>query len=472
MLRYLLKRLLIFIPTLIAISLLAFGLSKLAPGDPVEQIIGAGPAGSSLMDRERAYAETAALLGLDKPVFYFALSSQAYPDTLHRIADKDERRTLRKLIAQYGNWVLIQNYYRQLQQLEQTLSASPDTTAAEAVTTIRAAVRRLYLLYREPAVQAQLDKMEEALIKGNAPSSIRQGVREIEKAYQRLSNNSRRYLLYIPDLKWYGLNNQYHDWFTGMLAGDFGTSYIDGRPVADKVTDALRWTLLLNGLAVFFAFAFSIPLGVYAAVHRHSRFDRLSSVGLFMLYSLPQFWIATLLVVFVTTPEYGLDWFPTMGVGETDPEVPLFTRILDRAYHLVLPVFCLTYGSLAFITRQMRSSMIETLQQDYARTAKAKGLSAKKIIWRHAFRNALFPIITLFGSVFPAVLAGSVVIEVIFNIYGMGKLTVDAIFQRDWPVVYAVLMLGAFLTMAGILLADVLYAVADPRVRYGKGEGG
>ncbi len=466
MLRYLIKRLLIFIPTLIAISLLAFGLSKLAPGDPVEQIIGAGPAGGSLMDREQTYQQTAALLGLDKPVFYFALSSRAYPDTLYRISNQDHRRTLRKLIAQYGNWPRIQDYYQRLQQLEQQLYVLPDSIAPESVTTIRATLRQLYFEYRNPRIRDQLDKIEKVLNQGDIPPQVRQNITPLFNAYRDIKADSQRYLLYLPDIKWYGLDNQYHDWFTGILTGDFGNSYIDGRPVTSKLTDALRWTLLLNGLAIFFAFTLSIPLGVYTALHRQSRFDRLTNVGLFMLYSLPQFWIATLLVVFITTPEYGIDLFPTMGIGETDQEVPFFVRLLDRAYHLVLPVFCLTYGSLAFITRQMRGSMNEALQQDYVRTARAKGLSSPKVIWRHAFRNALFPVITLFGAVFPAVLAGSVVIEVIFNIHGMGKLTIDAIFQRDWPVVYAVLMMGALLTMAGILVADILYAVADPRVRY------
>lgn len=470
MLQYILKRILIFIPTLLVISLLAFALSKVAPGDPVELILraGSGPVEGDLLNAERIYQETASLLGLDKPAFYFAVSSQAYPDTLYRIPNKDHRSTLRNLIAQHGNWPLIEEYYQSLRQLEWHLQNLADTLDATAVNQLRSRLRSLYLHHETTPIQSQLGSMQEIAAGSNLPAASRRKVRELAAAFQQIIDRPQRQKLYIPDFKWYGFDNQYHNWISGFLRGDLGISYIDSRPVATKLKEALRWTLLLNGLAILLAYLLSIPLGVYSAVHRDSRFDRTTTLLLFLLYSLPTFWVATLLVVFLTTPEYGLDLFPTMGVGETSPEVPFWNRFRDRAYHLVLPVFCLTYGSLAFITRQMRGSMRETLQKDFIRTARAKGLSERAVTWKHAFRNSLFPIITLFGAVFPAVLAGSVIIEVIFNIDGMGKLTIDAITQRNWPVVYSVLMLGAILTMAGILIADICYALVDPRVSFKK----
>jgi peptide/nickel transport system permease protein len=470
MLQYILKRILIFIPTLLVISLLAFALSKMAPGDPVELLLraGSGPAEGDLLNAERIYQETAALLGLDKPAFYFAISSQAYPDTLYRIPNKDHRSTLRNLIAQYGNWPLINEYYQRLKELEWHLQELPDTLDPAAANQIRSRLRGLYLRYEDAPIRSQLESMVKIAAGSGLPAASRQRVLDLKAAYWQITENPMRRLLHIPDIKWYGFDNQYHHWFTGFIQGDLGISYIDSRPVATKLKEALRWTLLLNGVAILLAYLLSIPLGVYSAVHRDSRFDRITTLLLFVLYSLPTFWIATLLVVFLTTPEYGLDLFPTMGVGETSPDVSFWSRFWDRAYHFVLPVFCLTYGSLAFITRQMRGSMRDTLQKDFIRTARAKGLSERAVTWKHAFRNSLFPIITLFGAVFPAVLAGSVIIEVIFNIDGMGKLTVDAITQRNWPVVYSVLMLGAILTMAGILLADVCYALVDPRVTFRK----
>lgn len=471
MARYLLKRLLYFLPTLLVVSLVAFGLSRLAPGDPVEQLLrsNTGGVGGALIDARRVYRETAALLGLDKPPFYFSISSRAYPDTLYRIADKDHRTTLRQLLAQYGNWEYIEPYYRQLQGLELTLQLLPDSIGAEALTSMRSLQPLLYLTDRPEVIKAYLGQLDSlansspALMAGAGPP-----VAGLAGAFSAVVKHPRRYRLYIPDLKWYGFDNQYHHWFVGCIRGDFGISYIDGRPVGNKLSDAIRWTLLINGLAILLAFLLSIPLGVYSAVYHGKRFDRMTTILLFMLYSLPTFWTATLLVVFFTNAQYGMEFFPPLGVGTTDPSVPFWTRLGDRVHHLVLPVFCLTYGSLAYITRQMRGSMVDALQQDYVRTAIAKGLSRRQVIWKHAFRNALFPIITLFGSVFPAVLAGSVVIEVIFAIPGMGKLTIEAIYQRDWPVVYAIFILSAVLTMIGILVADIGYALADPRVSYKK----
>lgn len=156
-----------------------------------------------------------------------------------------------------------------------------------------------------------------------------------------------------------------------------------------------------------------------------------------------------------------------MGMGEPLPGDNWWDKLQLRASHLVLPVLALTYGSLAFIARQLRASMLEALASDYVRTARAKGLPEQVVIWRHAFRNALFPLITLLAGVLPAAMAGSLVIETIFNIPGMGLLTIESIQNKDWPVVYALLFMTALLTIAGILLADMLYAWADPRLRLG-----
>ena len=209
-------------------------------------------------------------------------------------------------------------------------------------------------------------------------------------------------------------------------------------------------------------------MGVVAAAKKNSVFDKTSTLITFLLFSLPSFWIATILVVFFTTPEYG-SWtniFPSIGLGKNYGVQSGWANFWDVAAHLILPVFCLTYAALAFISRQVRGGMLDVLQKDFIRTAKAKGVAPKKVIWKHAFRNSLFPIITLFAAVFPATLAGSVVIEVIFNIPGMGRLAFDAIYAEDWPIVFSVLMLAAILTIIGNLVADMLYAAADPRVTF------
>lgn len=464
MIVYVIKRLFIFIPTLLVISLLAFGLSKCAPGDPIDNF---APIDQGLSLSDQKADEIANRLGLNKPAFYFAIRPKAYSDTIFRVSRRLNRENLNAFTAQYGNWEHIQAYNQQLKLFNQVLYNLPDTLAKREQNLLKGNSRKLFITNRDVQITNHLNQMGKA-IEANAGLSaeILPAFSGLKNAYNSIKSEATPGLLYIPSFHWYGMDNQYHHWIGNFIKGDFGLSYVNGDSVSDKIMRAIPWTLLLNGSAILLAYLIAIPLGVYAAVNKGALFDQISTLGLFMIYSLPSFWVATMLVIFFTTREYGMDWFPTQGVGDLSSDIPFWDRFWDRAYHFILPILCLTYGSLAFISRQMRGGMIDVLSNDYIRTAKAKGLNRKSVIWKHAFRNSLFPIITLFASIFPAALAGSVVIEVIFNIPGMGRLTVDAIFQKDWPVVYAILMLSAVLTMIGILVADILYAVADPRVRY------
>ncbi len=475
MFQYVIKRIIIFIPTLAIISLLAFGLSKTAPGDPVELLIrggmGAGDAGqrSDLIAADRTYQEKAEQLGLDKPAFYFSLSSAAYPDTLYKIPKQAERETLSRLVAENGNWNEISNYYHTIRNTQLKSFEVPDTIAPDQMKKVRVGLNDLLLNPSDIKINKTLGKMEKAVAKDSTLNALfASQISTLKSSYSEVKTKATPNKNYIPGFKWYGFDNQYHNWITKFLVGDFGLSYLDSRPVADKMKDALKWTLIMNFFAILIAYLVSIPLGVHTAVKKDSRFDQVSTVILFILYSLPSFWVATILIVFFTTPDYGAwtNWFPTGGLGDLASDAPFFSRFMETGYHLILPIFCITYGSLAFISRQMRGGMLSVIRQDYIRTAKAKGLDDSTITWKHAFRNSLFPIITLFASIFPRALAGSIVIEVIFSIPGMGSLAYGGIIARDWPIVFTVLMLGAILTMVGNLVADMLYAVVDPRVSY------
>jgi len=452
MFSYLLKRIGYFIPTFFVISLIIFFLSKMA--------------GESLLcDQDSFYSverckEEAHQKGYDKPVFYFSLSTAAHPDTLYRIFRAERRSALGKLIGQYGNWVSIQNYYQSLQQLDEITSAIAQKNSNEHISSLLQSIELLYLSYKKEEINRLLKQMNEAT-EDTLLKTVKPQLSILTQNFNKVTSEATPYRLLIPHIKWYGSNNQYHFWMSKFLRGDFGTSVRDQKPVVDKIMARLPWTLYINIPAILIAYLLAIPLGVYSAVYRGSRFDKVTSVVLLLFYSLPVFWIGTMLVNFLTTPEYGLKIFPSIGLA--GPELDW-----ENLSRLILPVFCVTYGALAFMTRQMRSSMLETLQQDYIRTARAKGLSERTVIWKHAFRNSLFPLITIFGAVLPAVFAGSIVVEYIFNITGMGWLLLDSINARDWPVVYAVLMITAILTMLGMLLADLLYVAADPRVRLDK----
>jgi peptide/nickel transport system permease protein len=277
---------------------------------------------------------------------------------------------------------------------------------------------------------------------------------------QIIEDTKRLYGLDKPLLEQYGL------WLWRLARFDFGDSYKDWRPVSDKMLEALPVTLELNLISIFLIYLISIPLGVYSATHQHHWTDKVLTVGLFILYSLPSFFVAMLLMVFFCGGEY-FDWFPALGLHSTQWEDwPWFQRFTDHLKHLVLPVTCLTYGGLAGLSRYARAGMIETIRQDYIRTARAYGFTERTIIYKYAMRNSMIPILTLLGTLLPAMIGGSIIIEQIFSIPGMGKLTFDAIMQRDYPVVMGTLTLSALLTLFGLLLTDILYALVDPRIKY------
>jgi peptide/nickel transport system permease protein len=259
----------------------------------------------------------------------------------------------------------------------------------------------------------------------------------------------------------------------GFIRGDFGASYLDNRPVSSILGDAIKWTLLINLIVFIIIYAIGIPAGVTLAKHKGKPIDRVLSTVLFIQYSLPVAWIGTMLIIFFTSNYYAnwMDLFPPYGLGKIGPEYTLWARISDRAYHLALPVFCSVIGSFAYISMQMRGGMMTVLRQDYIRTAFAKGLSPNTIYWKHALRNSLIPIITIFSSFLPAMISGSVIIEFLFTIPGMGRISYESVGARNFPVLFTILMFSAILTMLGTLVSDILYAVTDPRISFTKKEG-
>ncbi len=474
MLKYSGKRILLFIPTLLIISILSFWLNATAPGDPIETLIQSALSDGGLMndinDEDRIFRSTAIRLGLDRPPFYFRFGSIAYPDTLYRIYNRTKRTVISKHLKQNGNWNAIQAYFNQIRHLDFAINHLPDSlTQTSAFRSIFNNTKQLYLTTEYKVISNKINNIQEGILaRPKDFQSLEAPFQSLTQRYNEMVNAPQKWKHFIPKLHWYGFNNQYHNWLTRFVLGDFGISYHNGQPVGVIIWEALKRTLLLNISAVVLAFLISIPVGVRAATHKNSKFDRYSMLLLFILYSLPTFWIGTLLLVFFTTPEYGMDWFPTLGLksDSISSEASFWKRIIDTAHHMVLPVFCLTYTSIAFISRQMRKSMDEELGKPYVVLALAKGLSLSKVVRKHAFRNALFPIITMIASIVPFLFAGSFIVEYIFNINGLGLVTIKAIRANDWPTVNATLMLSAVFTILGFFIADLLYKAVDPRVTF------
>jgi len=268
----------------------------------------------------------------------------------------------------------------------------------------------------------------------------------------------------------YGLDKplyiQYFNWVKKLSRLDFGRSFADNRLVMTRIKERLPITILINVIALFIIFLFSIPIGIKSAVERGSLFDKITTVFVFIGFAAPSFWLG---LIFISLFGVRLGILPVSGIISLDFENYAFIhKILDLARHLILPVTVAAIGGLAGLSRYMRQSMLNAISQDYIRTARAKGVPEKLVIYKHALRNALLPIITILGLSIPGLISGSVFIESVFNIPGMGRLMLESVFARDYNVIMAGLVISASLTLLGNLLADVAYAYADPRIRYRK----
>ena len=259
---------------------------------------------------------------------------------------------------------------------------------------------------------------------------------------------------------------RYFLWLAKVLQGDLGYSLSSKRPVLAEIRARIGPSLLLSGTSLCISFVLGISLGVYSAMNQYKASDYVLTVLSFIGISMPTFWFAMLLIILLTGT---LGWLPSVGMVSFNTPPGTWNHIVDVARHLVMPVTVTTLGSIAGWARMERSTMLEVLRQDYIRTARAKGIRERFVIFRHAVRNAALPIITSLGMSLPGLIGGSFVIESIFGWPGMGRLGTQAIFSRDYPIIMGVNIISSLLIMLGNLAADVTYALVDPRIRYGGG---
>jgi len=263
------------------------------------------------------------------------------------------------------------------------------------------------------------------------------------------------------------LPRQYLRWLRGAVTFDFGRSTLDRRPVREVIFEKLPSTLHLNAVAFLLSALIGVPIGLWSASRSGHLTERAVAVGFFLLYSLPSFWVALILIEFFSVR---WDLLPLMGMtSDAYPDLSTSQQIADRLVHMVLPVLTLTYGQLAIFARFTKSALTEVIGQDFITAARAKGAGKVVVLWRHAFRNALMPLITLLGLTIPYLMSGSVIVEQIFQWDGIGLLYYNSILSRDYPVVMALTVVTAVVTLLAALFADILYAIADPRVRLGEG---
>jgi len=493
MLKYTVKRILTMIPMLIGISLLAFIISINAPVDPIEKLTRAaeseGEAGSSSVATKIQKQEWRKKLGLDLPIFYFSISNFAAIDTLYKIQDRDHQSNLNKLTHNTGNWEAVSNYYNSLLTLERKYEKinikelyKKDSTLDinvinEAKNQFGSTVKNLLANSDSRIINSGIETLYKLIDENKFLIPLEKYVNKVKKSKNYLESNKTKWKTYIPSINWYGFKNQYHTWLfgngkerKGLIRGDFGFSYRDQKKVEDKIWEKIEVSFKFSLISILIAYFVSIPIGIFSAYRKDSTADRTISVVLFVLYAMPSFFVGLLLLFAFANPDT-YSFFPVGGLKDPTTWNPEWKwwhweAIEHQIPYLILPIITYTYGSFAFLSRIMRIGMIDVINQDYIRTARAKGLSEKKVILKHALRNSLLPIITVFAAIFPMAIGGSIIIEVIFSIPGIGVEILNSLTGGDYPMIITIFTISGFLTMIGYLVSDLLYAVADPRISY------
>jgi peptide/nickel transport system permease protein len=475
---YVLRRLLLMIPTFFGISLILFVILNLAPGRPGAQQgdLAQSMRGEVTQESYRIFREQ---FHLDKPVLFntrFAVTLDEVRAAVRDAAGVSGASAAERVHAQdeledLGGYAV--------PHLVSLLHEPELRTRDAAAYFLRlAAIRPLEDPFN-PKPSAELRAKNRAIEDENgtlralryAPEDDEARKEQVRAALDRWYRAHAARFSYGSGekVRRFFLDTRFATYWHNLVRFDFGVSLTSREPVIPTLVSKLKYSLWLSVGSLVLAYVIAVPLGVFSAVKKGSRADRVTTLVLFMLYSLPSFFVATLALYFFSEgSDYpALRFFPTGGWQSRDAsELTTLGQWSDVGWHLVLPMFAMTYGSLAALSRYMRTGLLDVIQADYVRTARAKGLSERWVIGKHALRNGLLPILTLLAGLLPAVLGGSVIVEYIFGIPGMGLWVVDAINQRDYNVILAVELFSTILVLVGLLLTDLSYALVDPRIRY------
>jgi len=464
MLKYMLGRLLLILPTVWLISSVVFLVSRLIPGsyaDNFAEMQEGSVSGVGKSLTRATHLMALAHIGQDKPLFYFSIRPQAQPDTLQRVFPVQHQKFLQTFISSYGNWPFISAYYKSLLGLQEaTASLSLEGPHYGLVQ------EQMALLFRT----TEPDKIERIFrrlrqVSGTSSGNWHQALLTAGRNLSRLTKKAEPYQNFWPVFYLHGLDNQYHIWLKDFLKIDLGYSLRDSQPVITVLKTAIQNTLFLIISSLVLVFALAIELSLVLSRKKSSRWSQVVLPALYILESIPLFIIALFVLILLAGTGY-LSLFPLFGLGSVaDGTENWIFALGDRIYHLLLPILCLVISSLPYVTTQFYQALQQVLASEYIITARSKGLSEKKVLRRHAFRNILLPVITLFTGYLPALVSGAIVIEVIFAIPGTGRLLAESVLARDYPVVMGLVLFVATLKAGSHLLADFLYFTADPRTR-------
>lgn len=447
MLRYLLIRLLLVLPTIWLISSVVFLLSRIVPGsyaDRIDEAEQATISSNNFSANRKTYLAQLQDEGRDLPLFYFSVTTRAQPDTLYRVFPTQHQQLLQQLLNQYGNWPFVAAYYQSLCALK-LAGTWPDT--AEVLLHTAKPDDMASIWRKVPTAQ------------GNSIDAIFQA----KLRFTQMQHHAKPFNLLIPDWRWHGWHNQYHSWLTGLIKGNLGKSYRDEQPVWLKIGEAIGNTLLLLIGSLLLTFWFSIELSLVLCRWQKGRNSVLAI--LYILDSIPLFIVALLLLTLLLGSGY-INISSVLSLNDASDLATSFSELfLTRLSQLLLPALCLILTGMPYVTTQLYQVLQQVLHSEFIKTARSKGLSEERILRKHAFRNALLPLITLFTGYLPGLISGAVVIEVIFALPGTGRLLTESVFARDYPVIIGLVLFLAALKAISHVLADFLYFSADPRTR-------
>lgn len=482
MLNYVIKRILLMVPTFAAISLVIFVVLNFAPGTPGAQMStgeGGGQDASTAGEQRESYRIFKEQFNLDKPVLFnsrYELGKSDIESELQAVLNTTGDVPAGRRIEAQEN---IENWGRYA--VPGLMAVLQDANADLSLRSL--ASQRL-------TFNAQ--RQNKKVYKKNLNDEERAEVKAISKANSKVRSWSFKANATDAEIKpiidswstWYTDNASDWEYTTGERAQiflfdtrfakywgnlarlNFGVSHVDKRPVLRKVISKLKYSITLSFASVLLIYAISLPLGIWSSIRQNTLADRVVTTVLFMLYSLPSFFVAVFLLNLLTrgTP---LQVFPTSGFESLDTsQMTLLEYLKDVGWHIILPIFCGSYAALAALSRYARSGLLDVIRSDYVRTARAKGLPESVVILKHAARNGMIPILTLLASLLPTLIGGSVVIEVVFGIPGMGSFLFESINLRDYNAVMAVLLISSALTLVGMLISDLSYALVDPRITF------
>lgn len=457
---YILKRLALGVPALLIITSIVFLLSKAMPGNSGTYLLEQDGGGiGSLADgveREKTFRTYLQRTGQDKPLFYFSLSSRAEPDTLNKILHDNQRHFLKQLCFEYGDWQYVYGYYQALKQLQLGVEQ------LHRVSRLQPVVEQLFTAVSEAEIKERLYRF--TLIAKENGTDLNASVRLVQRRFEQMRENRKPYSKLVPVFLWNGNDNQYHAWLEGLLKGNMGFSLKGYRPVSTVIGEAIGVTLIMSITALCIGWAAALVLGILVNLPTFRKIGRPIMAGLYVLDTVPLFLLSFLLLIIFSTASYQ-GAFLAFRVEDCAGGSGGLFGVGALMYQLVLPIACMSLAVLPYITAQVDRAIKEELKKEYIKTGYAKGLADIVILRRHVLHNAWVPLITLFTNQLPAIISGAVVVEVIFAIPGMGRLLVDTVSGRDYPVILGIVVIVATLKIVSNILADILYAIVDPRIK-------